>query len=292
MMMPRAMGWVCLFGLVMMICGCSAGCGQDPSGDQRQVDDGRVRTPIGLSFIPPEEWDVVASPAAASIRPPEFKMGTEEYLLVLRFAPQDLESPSKLGTDYLKTLASEFEGKVPDAGRVEPALDLAGRESVGGIAWDIEKPEGVKRVAFYMVLEDPWMLVFRVSAPRERVEALAEPLSALFESVELEKSTIDPALVGTWERKDGASGDETPPAEMVLQEDGTLRVWYAESSMAGEDAGDLGRWAVRGKDFYQYVGSRRDGGVWMDSQAWRLTDDGRMLEIGEGGDTKTWVRQK
>jgi hypothetical protein len=79
---------------------------------------------------------------------------------------------------------------------------------------------------------------------------------------------------------------------MVLQEDGTLRVWYAESSMAGEDAGDLGRWAVRGKDFYQYVGSRRDGGVWMDSQAWRLTDDGRMLEIGEGGDTKTWVRQK
>jgi hypothetical protein len=285
------MGWVCLFGLVTMIYGCSVGCGQDPSGTQRPVDDGRVRTPIGLSFVPPEEWDVVASPAAASIRPPEFDMGTEEYLLVLRFAPQDLKSPSEIGTDYLKTLAEEFEGKVPDAGRVEPALELVDKESVGGIAWDIEKAQGVKRVAFYMVLEGPWMLVLRVSAPRERVESLAEPLSALFESVELEKSTIDPALVGTWARGDGTDGD-TPPAEMVLQEDGTLRVWYDESSMAGEDAGDLGRWAVRGEEFYQYVGSRRDGGVWMESQAWSLTDGGRLLEIGEGGDKNTWIRQK
>ena len=92
-------------------------------------------------------------------------------------------------------------------------------------------------------------------------------------------------------RGDGADG-ETPPAEMVLQEDGTLRVWYDESSMAGEDAGDLGRWAVRGEEFYQYVGSRRDGGVWMESQAWSLTDGGRLLEIGEGGDKNTWIRQK
>ena len=291
MWMRSAVGWVCLFGLLTMICGCSAGCGADETTTEKQVDDGRVSTPIGLSFVPPEQWEAVASPAAVSMQPPDYKEGAEEYLLVLRFAPDDLETPTQIGGEYLETLATEFEGKVPDAERVDPSVGLADELSIGGVAWDIQKADELKRVAFYMALDRPWMLVLRVSGPRDRVLSLTEPLTELFESVRLEESTIDPALVGTWQRESDGQTEGSAPSEMVLEKDGTLRVIYAESSMEGEDSGDLGRWAVHGEDFYQYVGSRRSGSVWMDSQAWNLKDDGHILEIGDGDAKKTWVRQ-
>lgn len=272
-----------------------------PAGEQGK----RHTTAIGLSFEMPEGWAVKSSPAAAKLRPTDGGMAPAEagsatagetgaeYMMVLRFAPDGIETIS--GGDYLDGLAEEYAGRVPGA---EVAVKETGLETNIGegavVAWDIPKEAGPKRVAFYMAVDTPWMMVLRASGPKGQIEGHDAALRETLGSVELRDTEIDEQLVGTWQRAsaekdDGAALGKT----MELREDGTMVITTApEGVSGGTTTRDLGRWTVRGREMVQYAGDHRDGGVWTAAKAWRLKQGGDVLVMGEGDGAVRWKRQE
>ncbi len=259
-----------------------------------QAADGETTsysTATGLRFEAPSEWSVELMPAGARMAPEEAAKLREKYLLVIRFAPDDVDTATD--GDYIDTLADDFSKHIDGSEVATREENLANPMGSGAyVGWNIDQEGWTKRVGFFLVIDDPWMLVLRQVGPLDRVESRRETLEQIFASAELTDAEIDERLVGTWRRgRPLETEDGTYHEKMTLESDGTLRLAHKPAGGSEDDTlEDLGRWAVREDGLVRYLGNQVRGNIQMQTNSWSLSDDERILSIEVGDETVRWER--
>lgn len=252
-------------------------------------EEGTYRTRTGLTFEAPTDWTAKLMPAGAQLIPPDGPDTEDSYLLVIRFAPDDTDDATD--ASYVDDLAEDFTDRISEA-RI--ATRETGLENPMGpasyVAWNIEKPDRTKRVGFYVVISDPWMLVLRATGPRSSVDQRRETLESIFATANLTDAEVHPNLVGTWRRAAPRRTEKgTFDQTLELRDDGTLRLTHEPTATEAstKKRRDLGRWAATGDKFFEYVGNSLHGGVQLQTHQWRLDDQG-WLHLGTEGESTTW----
>jgi hypothetical protein len=272
----------------------SAGSQQSERSDQHQTgepDTQTHRTSTGLEFATPADWTAEMMPAGSRLVPPETSKLRERYLLVIRFAPDGIDSAEN--NEYIESLADDFSTRIDDAEIATREENLESSMGPGAyVGWNVDEEGWTKRVGFFFVIDAPWMLVLRQVGPLDRVDKRQETLREIFASTRLVDAETDNRLVGTWRRARPLETDRgTYHEKITLETTGTLRLTHEPAG--GEETDtieDVGRWAVRDKRLVRYVGNQALGKIQMQTNAWSLTDDGQILEIQGKGNKTRWER--
>jgi hypothetical protein len=269
----------------------SAGSQSSDPSQTGEADMQTHRTATGLEFATPSGWTAEMMPAGARLAPPNTSKLREKYLLVIRFAPDGIESAEN--DEYIESLAESFSTRIDGA---EVATREENLDNPMGpatyVGWNVDEEGWTKRIGFFFVIDPPWMLVLRQVGPLDRVDRRRETLREIFASAKLVEAQIDEQLVGTWRRARPLETDESSYHEkMTLESDGTLRLTH--EPVGGEKTDkieDLGRWAVRDEKLVRYIGNQARGRIQMQTNSWELTQEGRILEIQTKGRKTRWER--
>lgn len=265
-----------------------------PPGWETEGADGESsvhQTDIGLAFELPDGWAVRSSPVAARLRPTEGAAADAKFMVILRFAPDDVDSPDD--NDYLDELAGQFADRVPDATVADREVGLESKAGEGAVvAWDVPKEAYTKRVAFYVAIDSPWMILVRASGPRETIEDVDPTMREVLASAELRDADVDERLVGEWRRVEPKQNDGMALSQTLeLRANGTMVLTTEPKAVSGsQTTRDLGRWTTRDQTMIQYAGNHREGGVWTAEKEWLLSEDEEMLRLKKGDEVVRWER--
>lgn len=281
---------------------CTACIGQPPTTsvddalEETTQRDVKLRliehqTALGLSFAAPPAWNVQAIPAAAYLSPPDYAKDKEQYMFLLRFAP---EESKKIGKSLgLNTLAKQFARLEPHAEVTQQQAHLQTKAGPGTLMiWDVPRRGWIERVALFATASEPWMVVLRASAPVHRMRKRTSILRRIFATVGLHAPRMNVALVDEWRRtrpidRHGLDWQQT----MRISADGSFQVTNEPlDTTAWESVTRIGRWTTDSDELLRYAGDSRGDEARLSNKKWRFTDDGRVLMLGEGDRATRWRR--